>query len=302
VPEDRQSGEAGPKTWGKLARRGAGRVGEEHRDGASAAWREAMDEAERTPYAQQRGITPDEWVRDDELEEEASRAVGRGRRPDRVASPSGGRGESEIEDGVRADLSKAVGAVRVDRYERRLKDASRAFENERFPDAARILRKLADEAPTAAAVRELYGLTLYRLGRWRAAAKELEAFRLLGGSTEQHPVLADCYRALGSHSKVDELWDELKAASPGPDLVTEGRIVAAGSLIDRGDVGGAVSLLEQGLSFPKRAKAHHLRRAYALADAYERAGDVVRARELFGRVAAVDPDFADARRRQRALR
>ncbi len=261
-----------------------------------------MDEAERTPFIAQRGITPDDWVRDDDLEEEANRAVQRGRRPDRVASPGRGRDESEIEDGVRADLSKAVGAVRVDRYERRLKDASRAFEGERFTDAARILRKLADEAPTAASVRELYGLTLYRLGRWRAAAKELEAFRLLGGSTEQHPVLADCYRALGSHSKVDELWDELKAASPGADLVTEGRIVTAGSLIDRGEVGAAVSLLEQGFTFPKRAKPHHLRRAYALADAYERAGDVIRARELFGRVVAADPDFADARRRQRALR
>ena len=36
---------------------------------------------------------------------------------------------------------------------------------------------------------------------------------------------------------------------------------------------------------PKRPMTHHLRRAYALADAYERAGEVVRARELFVRVA-----------------
>ena len=115
-------------------------------------------------------------------------------------------------------------------------------------------------------------------------------------------MLADCYRALGSHSKVDELWDELKAASPGAELVTEGRIVEAGSLIDRDRVADAVSLLEQGFSFPKKARPHHLRRAYALADAYERAGDVIRARELFGRVTAYDPDFADARRRERALR
>jgi hypothetical protein len=47
---------------------------------------------------------------------------------------------------------------------------------------------------------------------------------------------------------------------------------------------------------------HHLRRAYALADAYERAGDVVRARELFERIAAHDRDFADVVRRSRALR
>ena len=50
----------------------------------------------------------------------------------------------------------------------------------------------------------------------------------------------------------------------------------AGSLADRGDVKGAIRLLEQGWKFPKRAKVHHLRRAYALADLYERAGDVGR--------------------------
>ena len=84
-----------------------------------------------------------------------------------------------------------------------------------------------------AAARELYGLTLYRQGKWRAAAKQLEAFRLLTGSTEQHPVLADCYRALGQDAKVDELWDELRAASPSAELVVEGRIVVAGMLADR---------------------------------------------------------------------
>jgi lipopolysaccharide biosynthesis regulator YciM len=50
---------------------------------------------------------------------------------------------------------------------------------------------------------------------------------------------------------------------------------------------------------PKRPQEHHLRRAYALADLYERAGDVARARELFSRLVAVDPDFADARSRLR---
>ena len=50
---------------------------------------------------------------------------------------------------------------------------------------------------------------------------------------------------------------------------------------------------------PKRPQEHHLRRAYALADLYERAGDVARARELFSRLAAADPDFADVRTRLR---
>jgi tetratricopeptide (TPR) repeat protein len=210
-------------------------------------------------------------------------------------------GDLDLEATVRAELARAVGTAKVERYEQRLRDASRAFEAERFTEALRLVKKLADEAPGAAAVRELHGLTLYRLGRWRAAAKELEAFRLLSSSTEQHPVLADCYRALGQYSRVEPLWDELREASPSAELVTEGRIVMAGTLADQGEVRRAITLLEQGFTFPKRPKEHHLRRAYALADCYERAGDVVRARELFARVAAVDAWFADARQRERAL-
>ena len=39
------------------------------------------------------------------------------------------------------------------------------------------------------------------MGRWKQAVKELEAFRELTDSTEQHPVLADCYRALHQYAK-----------------------------------------------------------------------------------------------------
>ncbi len=95
------------------------------------------------------------------------------------------------------------------------------------------------------AVRELNGLTLYRLRRWKLAAAELEAFRELTHSTEQHPVLADCYRALKRPKRVAELWDELREASPSAELVTEGRIVMAGSLADRDDVVGAIRLLSR---------------------------------------------------------
>ena len=282
----------------------------DHERDAAQERRTSQDETRSTSASRARNrsgapsMQPDEWERvvDPALEAEAARAVGRGRRP---APPRDrGRDAGVVDDSdasVRAELVRAVGPGRVEKYEQRLRDASRAFEAERFTDAARILKRLSEDAPGAAAVRELYGLTLYRMERWRQAAKELEAFRLLGGSTEQHPVLADCYRALGRHAEVGELWDELKQASPSAELVTEGRIVMAGSLIDQRKVGDAVKLLEQGFSIPKRPKDHHLRRAYALADGYERAGEVVRARDLFARIRSFDPWFADVQRRERAL-
>jgi tetratricopeptide (TPR) repeat protein len=200
---------------------------------------------------------------------------------------------------VRApQLVDLVGAKRAGRLEERLSDAATAFAAERYPDARRILAPIVEEVPDLAEGRELYGLTLYRLGRWREAATQLEAFvDLTGGSTEQHPVLADCRRALGQYAKVNELWEELRSASPSGALVAEGRIVAAGALADQGKLADAVALLGKGFRLPKKPMDHHLRRAYALADLYDRAGDAPQARSLFGQIARIDPDYLDAAER-----
>jgi tetratricopeptide (TPR) repeat protein len=160
---------------------------------------------------------------------------------------------------------------------------------------------VADEAPTAASVRELLGLTYYRLGQWKLAVRELEAHAALSSSTSSAPALADAYRALGRHDRVAELWEEVRATSHDPATVAEGRIVAAGSLADRGRLGDAIALLEQGRLSAKRPEDHHLRLWYALADLYERAGEVPRARDLFERVARHDPGFVDVVARRRAL-
>jgi hypothetical protein len=105
---------------------------------------------------------------------------------------------------------------------------------------------------------------------------------------------------VGRHADAEVLWEELREASPSAELVAEGRIVAAGSLADRGRLADAIRLLE---SAPRgrKAKEHHLRTAYALADLRERAGDLSRSRELFAWLVGVDPDFADARERLSAL-
>jgi tetratricopeptide (TPR) repeat protein len=242
------------------------------------------------PVARARGRrkwTPNEDLLDDEDESPSSAA--------------GASGDTTPEEQTADELRKAFGP-RAARAEARLREASNDFRRERYEDARKLLRPLAEQAPSAASVRELFGLTLYRLGRWAPARRELEAFRVLTGSVEQHPVLADTYRALGRYHEVEELWDELKAASPSAGLVAEGRIVAAGALADQGRLDDAIALLQAGMKPTKRPKPHHLRVTYALADLYERAGDAPRARELFGRVAAADPDFVDVHARLRALR
>jgi tetratricopeptide (TPR) repeat protein len=180
-------------------------------------------------------------------------------------------------------------------------DATYAYERERYQDARRILRVLVDEVPASTAVRELYGLVLYRAGQWEQGARQLEAYRQMSGSFDQHPVLADCYRALRRYDDVDAIWSELREASPGADLVAEGRIVAAGALADQGDLAGAIQILARSGRRVGRVQERHLRQWYALADLHERAGDLPRARELFTRVLAADPDAFDIKARLRSL-
>ena len=190
-------------------------------------------------------------------------------------------------------INRLVGAERAPTYVKALGAASQAFARERYHDARRLLAPALKAVPEVAEVAELQGLIQYRLGNWKAAADQLERFRVLTGTAEQHPVLADCYRALQRYGDVDELWDELRAASPSAELVTEGRIVTAGALADQSDLTGAVELLEKGWTRPKRPKTHHLRRAYALADLYERNGRAPRARELFRWIESNDAAFGD---------
>ncbi len=219
---------------------------------------------------------------------------------DGSASPGGHR--HRVPRPVVDELASAAGAQRGAKLANRMADATYAYEHERYQEARRVLRVLSDEVPASAAVRELYGLVLYRLGQWPAAARQLETFRTLSGSFDQHPVLADCYRALGRYDEAEDLWEDLRAASPSGDLVAEGRIVAAGCRADQGDLAGAIALLERAARRVSRPQVRHLRQWYALADLYERAGDLPRARDLFSRVAATDPDAFDVRRRLRALR
>ncbi|HKN40633.1 MAG TPA: hypothetical protein VJ622_05370 [Acidimicrobiia bacterium] len=212
---------------------------------------------------------------------------GKGARKAAAAGPPAAQRPRPVRDGGRLQEAIIRGARALDRgYER---------------EALRILRPYREPHPDSANLRELLGLTYYRLGRWSLAQKELEAFVALTGSTEQHPVLMDCARALGRFQRVQTLWEELRAASPAAEVVTEGRIVAAGALADRGLLDEAIKVLERAPANPRRILPHHLRLWYALADLQERAGDLPAARALFRKVSAQDPAFVDVAERLAAL-
>jgi len=208
---------------------------------------------------------------------------------------------NELPGAVRKELRETLGADRSVGIERRLLVASRAYERDRYPEALAELRVLARLAPEVAAVRELHGLTLYRLGRWREALRELRAFRDRTGSFDQYPVEADCQRALGHDKTVLAIWDELRQAGVDREVLVECRLVVAGMLADRGEIKEAIALLTPGGKSLHHPDSCHLRQWYVLGDLYERAGDLPRARDLFARVASFDDDPLDAAERLAAL-
>ena len=304
--KDRRKVIESPRDWGGVARRGAGHLVREDREDRGAR---AGRTAERAHRAAERSQRPTSPVREhaDRLHAEAAEAVSRSGQVVRNRRPSKAHNREPLPrtplrlPDADTVLRRVLGDGPGGRAAARLREAARAFEDERFGEARRILNPLVERAPHVAEVVELLGLTHYRMGHWRAAAHRLEDFRRITGGTEQHPVLADCYRAQGRWSDVDELWSELRASSPGASLVTEGRLVTAGALADRGRLADAIQLLERGWSVPRRPRDHHLRRAYALADLYERSGAVPRARQLFGWLDRNAPGFADTTDRLRAL-
>ncbi|MFN3215608.1 MAG: hypothetical protein ACE367_03845 [Acidimicrobiales bacterium] len=317
-PHDPDEAIPGNREWGGLARKGALRAQRDQSLDEEAGRRakpEDPDRAEKRAAREQARSVQE--ARTDALRAEARAAVERVHAPkqskakQRAARPRRdrpavdraplGKGPARQEDEVQA-LTRALGAAEAKKALRKLRNAAEAFEHERFGEARRLLKPLAEVAPGVAEVRELYGLTLYRLGDYRGAAAQLEAFRTIASSTEQHPVLADCYRAQRRFADVEALWQELSDVSPSAALVNEGRIVLAGAVADRGDVDEAVRLLAKGWKRPSSPKEHHLRRAYALADLYERSGDLPRARALFDWIVAKAPGFVDSAQRLRALR
>jgi tetratricopeptide (TPR) repeat protein len=256
--------------------------------------REPRGEAAPPPWERE------QWVDDGPLRSAATAAAERAQAE--VDGPMRGRRKSvELAPDVVEDLQRAVPGARTARYQERLATAADALDRGRFDDARRMVAPVLRDVPDMAFGHEIAGLALYRLGQWRKAAAELETARRLDGTMSHHAVLADCYRALRRFHEVDQLWRELRDGSPTPSLMAEGRIVAAGSLADQGNLAGALKVMERTGEVPKKVRDHHLRQWYVLGDLYDRSGDVIKARRFFGQVYENDPQFADVVDRLRGL-
>jgi len=265
-----------PSSWGAVARRGARQLSAPSNVGA---------------YEDHRSVAappvPPAWVRVD--------------RPTAVEPGTSGtsvRPRAELPGDVVAAV-RTAGAYLTNQGREHLvtvtAEAVEAYNRGRYQDAARWIRPVAEIAPSVAPIREVAGLANYRAGKWRPALVHLRAHADLTGDVTHLPAVMDCERALGHPRKVGWIYEEVRAASPTIEVLSEARIVYAGTLSDRGKLDEAIVLLvEAGVDRRVRNPAErHVRQWYVLGDLYERSGDVSRARELFTRVAMADPGAYD---------
>jgi tetratricopeptide (TPR) repeat protein len=202
-----------------------------------------------------------------------------------------------LSDDIVRELHSTVRPGKGDILVKTFAEAAAAFAVEDYDEAIRLGEQSKHMALRAVAPRELLGISFYRAGRWQEAVRELSTYRRLSGSTDQNPVLADCYRALHKPEKALGLCDEIQTDRVPPAIAYEGEIVAAGALADLGRVDEAIGRVERLDLNPQTALEHHLRAWYVLGDLLERKGRFTQARTWFTAVAASDPELTDAQDR-----
>ena len=206
-----------------------------------------------------------------------------------------------LQEPLAGEVRRAVGDRRYDSVSNQLSRTLVAYDAERYREALSVLMPVLEDLWLISDVRVLAGRLEYRAQRWKAAAEHLEFARASDRTDMTNmPVLIDCYRGLKRYDTVDELWSELKEASPHPMIMAEGRVSAAMSYADRHDVATAIRIMTHGTE-PRQVQPHHLLEWYVLGDLHDRAGDPVSAKRFFVKVAKEDAKYFDVEARLAGL-
>jgi tetratricopeptide (TPR) repeat protein len=237
------------------------------------------------------------------MNDHPTRRAGGGRRDQsaRTSATPGRHGAIHLEADIVRELHATARPGKGDILVKVFGEAAAAFMADDLDEAIRLGEQAKHLALRSGAVREFLGQAYYGAGKWSEAGRELAAFRRLSGSTEQNPLLADAYRAMGKPEKAIELCGEVDARSATRPVFFEAAIVAAGALADLGRLDEAIARLEALDLRPPVVETHHIRAWYALGDLLERRGRFTQAREYFDAAAAAD-DMTDAVERAARLR
>lgn len=171
-----------------------------------------------------------------------------------------------------------------------LQAAARAFASARYGKALREAELAKELSPREATVRELIGLSAYRLGRWEQALRELRTFRRLTGETTHVAVEMDVLRALDRPKDVEATWKQFQTLDADKESQDEVRVVYGAFLLDRGEDRKAWEITGP-KRMPAQPRESELRVWYVAARAAHRLGDTATARRLHRRIEEADAAF-----------
>ena len=163
-----------------------------------------------------------------------------------------------------------------------------AYGDENFEAAFRKLVKAKQLSPRSPSVRELLGLSAYRLERWGEALAELRAYRRIAGDTSYMPAEMDSLRALGRDADVEKTWKKFGELGGSRPADAEARVVYGAFLLDRGRPAEAWAVTRTS-RLPLNAPFYELRRWFIAARAAMEIGDTEAAGKLARAVHRADP-------------
>jgi len=200
-----------------------------------------------------------------------------------------GAGGGDLPKWIRDEVIRTTSKDRRDALLALIGDAADAFANARYTVARERLLRAKAISSRSETVRELLGLSLYRLGSWEDALRELRAYRRIAGDTTHLAVEMDCLRALGRDNDVPKVWAMLRELGASKAAEVELRVVYGSFLLDQGRPRDAWKVTDPG-RIARDAHENDLRQWYVAARAAVALGDMKTADQL--RKAIEDRDLA----------
>lgn len=171
-----------------------------------------------------------------------------------------------------------------------LGEASAAMADSRYHAAVKHAKVAKNLSPQDATIREILGLSAYRIGDWDTALSELRAYRRMAGEAVHLPIEMDVLRAMKRDGDVAKTWVMLEKADVPPAVWKEGKVVYGSHLLEQGDAAGAWDLTGPDRVGPNANDAD-LRVWYVAARAAARTGEIATARRIADAIVLNDPAF-----------
>lgn len=190
-----------------------------------------------------------------------------------------GSGGGDLPNWIKEEVARVTPKDRRDTVLNLLSDAADAFADGRYGKAHHLLGRAKKETTRVATVRELLGLTAYRMGHWDEALKELRTYRRIDGDTSHMPVEMDCQRALGRGHDVEKTWERYRELGGRAGTDAEMKVVYASFLLDEGRPRDAWRVVNPG-RIGKTPKEWDLRQWFVAARTAIELGDMKTARQL----------------------